>query len=186
MPYCPQHPAARRHMKEETIMLSSKRITAALVAARLLFLFLVWQAVFAVVLLLRHHSVMDGDSVLASVLSIINLVCLLIIVALVMLLMHNIRAGRTPFALRNVRQLKGFSLVMLVFALVQVVVSALIPGAMQIFGMSTQEGNHISYISHGVFPVAPYLMLAFALLLYCLSLAFAYGMSLQQQSDETL
>lgn len=183
MPYCPQHPAARRHMKGETIMLSSKRITAALVAARLLFLFLVWQAVFAVVSLLRHHSLMDRDSVLASVLSIINLVCLLIIVALVMLLMHNIRTGRTPFALRNVRQLKGFSLVMLIFALVQLVVSALVPGAMQIFGMTTQEGKPISY---DVYPVAPFLMLAFALLLYCLALAFTYGMSLQQQSDETL
>lgn len=102
-------------------------------------------------------------------------------------LLWSVRADETPFTRKNVRRLKGVSM-LLVGAEVWEVIWGLVfstfiarAGGSKFFPVSTSVGGVIAFPNAmgGVIIVV-------GVLIYCVALVFQYGMALQQESDETL
>jgi len=104
---------------------------------------------------------------------------LLAILVFALILLRSIKTAETPFALKNVKLLKAIALLLVVLepcsSFIQWVMGQLHPidlgGGTVIATSGLQLG--------GVF-------LATGLVVYCIALVFEYGISLQQQADETL
>ena len=113
-----------------------------------------------------------GDLAAIVVIAILNLIVVGISLFLMYKIFSDIKTSYTPFKAENVRRLKNISYLILGSSVALPVVCWAI--------ISTTELNPDVWVVFN--PV----MFAIAILFYCISLIFAYGTELQQESDETL
>jgi len=139
-------------------------------------LMLVWFIVNSIRALFSPGMIWDIPSFTLTTIYVLILLAILI-VALVLL--RSIKAAETPFALKNVKLLKTIAILLIVlepcFDVVQWVTAQLHP---------IELGDGTVVASFG--PQLGGVILATGLVVYCVALVFEYGISLQQQADETL
>lgn len=99
-----------------------------------------------------------------------------LIIALITL--YSIKANETPFNMKNVKRLRAMAILLAIyepyFLINQIVFRKLYPIVLT-DGISIEVHSTIGGV-----------VLAAGLVVYCVSLVFEYGISLQQQFDETL
>ncbi len=130
--------------------------------------------------------------------SLVTGVGFLLLFGMAALLLRSITRDDSPFTLRAVRRLKGMSLMLactaaVTFAadvarLLQRGTSALMTTVASSYGVADSTAG-IYVVEIAVAPplsMSTFLMLAVAVVVWCVALVFEYGVSLQQQSDETL
>ena len=108
---------------------------------------------------------------------------LLFIAIIVANILKDISKGKTPFSKKQVSRIRIISLLLLIGA---ILITLLSPGFINILvGDTLVLGQVVSLPIDGSIPVNISQMLL-ALVVYCLSLVFEYGILLQQQSDDIL
>lgn len=97
-------------------------------------------------------------------------------IALIML--YSIKADETPFNLKNVKRLRAMAIFLIIYEPYFLIYQAIFR---KLYPLVLADGTSITVHSTigGVVLVA-------GLVVYCVSLVFEYGISLQQQFDETL
>ena len=151
-----------------------KRATFALFTA--ISLTLVWFIIDSIINLLRTTVQWNAASVSATA------VCALIMLAIfsiALFLLKSVRADETPFNPKNVKRLKAIALLLVVFEPYMVMHGWL----MQKLYPIVLEGGTISVSARSSLGGVVF---AAGLVVYVIALVFAYGISLQQQVDETL
>jgi amino acid transporter len=101
------------------------------------------------------------------------------ILGLALVLLSSVRKKETPFNHKNVKYLKVIAILLVVYELASWIMSMLVSRLYppMILEDGTSVTVHLSF--SGV-------VLAAGLVVYCIALAFQYGISLQVQIDETL
>ena len=137
---------------------------------------LVWFIIDSVINLSQVTTQWNAASVSATA------VCALIMLAIfsiALFLLKSVRADETPFNLKNVKRLKTIALLLVVFEPYMFVhgwiMQKLYPIVLDGVDISISVRSSLSGV-----------VVAAGLVVYCISLVFEYGISLQQQVDETL
>ena len=112
-------------------------------------------------------------SLAKNALYVVNTLILLSTQICALILLLSIKKDETPFNLRNVRLLKGIAIPLMALEPIEAI-AAKIP--------ITLEDNAVVSLTY--FPAGSVLVVG--IVVYCVSLVFRYGISLQEQSDETL
>ena len=117
----------------------------------------------------------DGRSFnpVKNVLYIMGTLILLSIQICALILLLSIKRDETPFKIKNVKLLKNIAIMLMTLEPLEVIAAG-IPVAMD-------DGT---FIFMRFFPSGN--LFVAGIVVYCVSLVFKYGISLQQQSDETL
>ena len=103
----------------------------------------------------------------------IHILALLSIQIFVVILLLSVKKDETPFNLKNVRLLKSIAILLMVLEPLEVIASR-IPTV-----LSDNTVAVMTYFPSGSIFVA-------GIVVYCISLVFKYGITLQKQFDETL
>jgi len=139
-------------------------------------LMLVWFIVSSIKALFSPGMMWDIPSFTLTSFYVLILLAVLIIA---LVLLRSIKAAETPFALKNVKLLKTIAILLVIlepcFDVVQWVTAQLHP-------IDSGDGTVIASLGLQLGGV----ILATGLVVYCIALVFEYGISLQQQVDETL
>lgn len=116
-----------------------------------------------------------------------NIVVVLIVFStllLTLVLLHSTRTAETPFLMKNVKLLRAIAALLVFFEPFMYFTQWLYDRSQS---MIIDEGNGMltsvfyeTHISYGGF------ILTAGLVVYCVSVVFEYGISLQKQADETL
>lgn len=118
----------------------------------------------------------------ASVLQLISNLLLLLISVIIMvnviLLLHNISSGETPFTVKNVNKLKWISIFLIAFEPISMLMQFIINKTI----LLTSSDNVVTttFTSFGG------MIFVTGLAALGLTMVFGYGIELQRQSDETL
>lgn len=106
---------------------------------------------------------------------VINILLLLVMLTLSLILLYSVKKDETPFKLKNVKLLKGIAIALVAYEpcglIMQWVSTALAPPLLP---------GEVAFFTSGGF------VLTAGLIVYCISLVFEHGISLQKQIDETL
>jgi steroid 5-alpha reductase family enzyme len=139
---------------------------------------------FIIEFIIRGMLLSPGEKPITNTLliTVFSLMVLAILI-IALILLHSIRADETPFRMKNVRRLKAIALLLVAFEayfhLFQWVMRKLPPP------FPAESGDEfVSVLSFQVTDGG--VILVAGLVVYCVSLVFEYGISLQQQADETL
>lgn len=154
------------------------RFGSYLIAILLIFLILAAIAVFIVAAFvpeIRDEVFNSGDAslnLLNEIVFFITVVITVVILTVVYQLMNAISKGRTPFTIQNVKYIKSIAVLLLILGVVVTILNLT-------FSLTNTAG--MEYDAN--IEVTP--MLA-AIVVYCISLVFQYGVVLQEESDQTL
>jgi len=93
-------------------------------------------------------------------------------------LLHSIRREETPFIKKNATKLKAIAILLVVFEIV--IISQEFIFRVFFFRFENQSDSYLIETSLGG------VVIVMGLIVYCIALVFEYGISLQNQVDETL
>lgn len=155
-----------------------KRAAAVLLAA--VSVILLGNACLAVPAIFHHGALGAGaaDGAARAVVGAVNVTYVMGTLALSLVLLFSVKKDETPFKLKNVKLLKGIAAALLVY---------------EPYGLAAQWVLNRPAPLDSVEPVFTELfftqggfVFAAGLVVYCISLVFEHGISLQKQFDETL
>lgn len=127
---------------------------------------------------LRKISLSSTAEVLQLISNLLLLLISIIIMVNVILLLHNISSGETPFTVKNVNKLKWISIFLIAYEPISMLMQFIINKTIWI----TNSGKVVTttFTSFGG------MIFVTGLAALGLTMVFRYGVELQRQSDETL